>query len=96
MKKKTAQVVEVPVIKPLPKQRHLVTPLSTVWLSKRSPNAASPYTVDASESYTQYVYSSYSSGTTLAFTPQKKKKNKKKASINFRYIYSRFTLKTEK
>lgn len=47
-KKKTVQVVEEPVIKPLPQQRHLVTPLRTVWLRKRSPNAANPYTVEAS------------------------------------------------
>ena len=66
MKKKMAQVVERPVTSPLPKQRHLVTPLSTVWLISNSPNADNPYTVDASEAYTQYVLSSYSSGTTLA------------------------------
>lgn len=50
MKKKTAQAVtEVPVTRPLPKQRHLVTPLSTDWLRSKSPNADRPYAVDASE-----------------------------------------------
>lgn len=49
MKKKMAQVVEPLVTSPLPKQRHLVTPETTVWLTSNSPNAARPYTVDASE-----------------------------------------------
>lgn len=67
MKKKTAQVVELPLpMSPLPKQKHFVTPLTTVWLISSKPNADSPYAVDASESYTQYVVSSYSSGTTFA------------------------------
>jgi len=67
MKKKTAQVVEPPTTRPLPKQRHLVTPLTTPWLMRSSPNAASPYTVEASEAYTQNVVSSYLSGSTCAF-----------------------------
>lgn len=43
MKKMMAQVVEqLPVTRPLPKQRHLVTPLTITWLISISPNAASP------------------------------------------------------
>lgn len=53
MKKKMAKVVDLPVTSPFPKQKHLVTPLTTVWLISNSPNAANPYTVDASELYTQ-------------------------------------------
>lgn len=54
MKKVMAQVVEeLPVTRPFPKQRHLVTPLTIIWLISSSPNAANPYTVDASVSYTQ-------------------------------------------
>jgi hypothetical protein len=54
MKKMMAQVAEqLPVTRPFPKQRHLVTPLTIIWLISSSPNAANPYTVDASVSYTQ-------------------------------------------
>ena len=54
MKKMMALVVEqLPVTRPLPKQRHLVTPLTIIWLISSSPNADKPYTVDASVSYTQ-------------------------------------------
>jgi hypothetical protein len=67
MKKKMAKVVELPLTSPFPKHRHLVTPLTTVWLISNSPNAVNPYTVDASVPYTQYILSSYSSGTTLAY-----------------------------
>lgn len=67
MKKKMAKVVELPDTSPFPKQRHRVTPLTTISLISNRPNAVNPYTVDASESYTQYVLSSYSSGITTAY-----------------------------
>lgn len=67
MKKKMAKVVELPDTSPFPKQRQRVTPLTTISLISNRPNAVNPYTVDASESYTQYVLSSYSSGITTAY-----------------------------
>jgi hypothetical protein len=43
MKKMMAQVVEqLPVTRPLPKQRHLVTHFKIIWIISISPNAASP------------------------------------------------------
>lgn len=42
MKEKTAQVVEQPETRPLPQQRHRVTPLRTVWLRSRRATAARP------------------------------------------------------
>ena len=42
MKEKTAQVAEQPETRPLPQQRHRVTPLRTVWLRSRRATAARP------------------------------------------------------